>query len=87
MTLNYVLYPILVQNTEKCIYLKVNIYFPCINTQRRATAPFDEIPVISPLQRKLWTTGIYQGSADCCEGYRESDLNCLASAILGNTLL
>ena len=33
MTLNYVLYPILVQNPEKMYILKVYIYPPCINTQ------------------------------------------------------
>ena len=50
MILNYVLYPILVQNSDFFLILKVDIYFPSINTQRRATAPFDDTPVTSPLQ-------------------------------------
>ena len=48
---------------------------------------FDNNTVISPLNRKKSTTGIYQGLDDRCEGDRESDLNHLTSAILGNTLL
>ena len=66
---------------------KVYIYLPCINTQLRATAPFYNIHVISPLHSKHLTTEIYQVSADRSEGDRDYDLNCLASAILGNTLL
>ena len=30
---------------------------------------------------------LYQESDDCCNGYRESHLNCMASESLGNTLL
>ena len=37
--------------------------------------------------RDHWKTGIYHGSSNSCEGYRESDLNRMASEILGNTLL
>ena len=33
----------------KMYILKVYIYFPCINTQRRAAAPFNDTPVISTL--------------------------------------
>ena len=62
--------------------LKVYIYFPCINTQQRATSPFNDTPVISPPHSKHLKTGIYQGSADCCEVDCDSDLNCLASVIL-----
>ena len=40
-------------------FLKVYIYFPCINKQWRATAQFDDTSVISPLQIKHWTTGNY----------------------------
>ena len=67
--------------------LKVYIYFLCINKQRGAISQFDNNPFISPLRSKYWTTGIYQGSDDPCKGDRDSDLNCLASEILGNTLL
>ena len=67
--------------------LKVYFDFPCINTQRRATETFDNTPVISPPYSKHLRTGLYQGSADRYERDHESDLNCLASAILGNTLL
>ena len=75
MTLNYVLYPILVQNSEKMFILKVYIYLPCIETQRREKAPFDETPVISSSDHRK--KGLYQGSADCCEGDRNSGLICL----------
>ena len=51
---------------------KVYIYLPSINTQRQKTAPFDETSVIS--SRHHLTTGIYQGSADLCEGDRNSDI-------------
>ena len=67
--------------------LKVYIYFSCINVQQRATAPFGDTLVISPLQIKHLTTGVYQGSANRCEGYRDSDLNRLTSAILDNIIL
>ena len=36
----------------------------------------------SPTQRKHWKTGLYQWSADNCEGESEYDLNCLASVII-----
>ena len=45
--------------SRKMFILKVYVYLPCINTQRRATSPFDDTPVISPLQRKHWTTWHY----------------------------
>ena len=44
----------------KMFILKVYIYLPCINTQRRVTVPFDDTTVISPLQSEHWTTGHYQ---------------------------
>ena len=44
---------------RKMLILEVYIYFPWINTHRRATAPLDNTPVMSTLQRKHWTTGLY----------------------------
>ena len=52
--------------------LKVYIYLTCINTQRQRIAPFDDTPIISFSDNQK--TGLYQGSADCCEVYRNSDL-------------
>ena len=54
---------------------KVFIYLPCINTQQRRTAPFDITPVISYINHQ--TTVLYQGSADRCEGCRNSNIICL----------
>ena len=51
---------------------KVYIHLPCISTQQQTTAPFDNTPVILSSDRQK--TGLYQGSADCCEGYRNSDI-------------
>ena len=52
--------------------LKVYIYLICINTQKQATTPFYNTPVIlSSDHRKI---GPYQGSAKRCEGYRNYDL-------------
>ena len=51
---------------------KVCIYLPCINTQQQTTAPFDETPIISSSDcRKI---GLYQGSANFCEGDSNSDI-------------
>ena len=44
---------------SKKYHFKGLYYFPCINTQWRATARFDNTPVISPLQSKDLTTGLY----------------------------
>ena len=58
-----------------CFYsinLEVFIYLPCINTQKRAIEPFDDTPVISSSDHQK--TVLYQGSANRCEGYRNSDL-------------
>ena len=52
--------------------LKVCIYLPCINTQKLATAPFEDTSVI--LYSNHQKTGLYQGSADLFEGDRNSDL-------------
>ena len=73
--------------SEKMHILKVYIHFLYINTQRQENAPFDDTTVILPLQSEHLRTGIYQGSANCCEGDCDYDLNFLASAILGNALL
>ena len=87
MTLNYVLCPISVQNPEKMHVLKVYIYFPCINTQRQATALFDDTPVISTPHRKYLKIRIYQGFVNRCEVDLDSVFNRLDSATLDNTLL
>ena len=44
---------------RKIFILKVYIYIPCINTQRKSTAPFDDTPIISPLHSEHSTTGVY----------------------------
>ena len=54
------------------IHFKVYIYLSCINTQQIIIAPFDIIPVISYSDHR--TTGLYQGSADRCEGDCNSDI-------------
>ena len=53
-------------------HFKVYIHLPCINTQQRTTSPFDDTPVISYSDHR--TTGMYQGSADSCEGDCNSDI-------------
>ena len=40
--------------------------------QRQKTAPFNNTPVISSSDHR--TTGLYQGSADLCEGDCKSDI-------------
>ena len=52
--------------------LKVYIHLPCINTQRQTTSTFNNTTVISSSDHL--TTGLYQGSEDRCDGYRNSDL-------------
>ena len=54
------------------LILKVYIYLPWINTQRQTISPFDNTPVISYSDHQK--TGIYQGSADFCEGGLNFDL-------------
>ena len=54
------------------INFEVYIYLPYINTHQQETAPFDNTPVISSSNHQK--TGLYQGSADHCEGDRNSDL-------------
>ena len=63
-----------------CIY--IYIYITCINTQRKATAPFDNNLFVSPPHSKHWKTEIYRLLADRGEGDRDFDLNCLDSVIL-----
>ena len=75
MSLNYVLYPILVHNTKAMFIYKVYIYLPCINTQKHTTTPFDDTPVISSSYHQ--TIGLYQGSVDSCEVDHNSDIICL----------
>ena len=54
---------------------KVFIYLTCINTHLQTTAPFDTTHVILSIDRK--NPRLYQGSANCCEGDRNSDIICL----------
>ena len=56
-------------------HFKVYIHLTCINTQRKTTAPFDNTPVISSSDHQ--TTGLYQGSYDCCEVCHNSNIICL----------
>ena len=51
---------------------KIYIYLTCINTQQWTTEPLNDTPVISSSDHQ--TEGMYQGSADCCEGDRNSDI-------------
>ena len=51
---------------------KIYIHLPCINTQRLATATFDDTSIISYSDRRK--TGLYQGSADRCKVDRNSDI-------------
>ena len=53
-------------------HFRVYIHLPFINTQRQTTTSFDNTPVISSSDHQ--TTGRYQGSADCCEGRRNSNI-------------
>ena len=53
-------------------HYKVYFHLPFINTQRWTTAPFDITHVISSSN---WQTPIlYQRSANCCEGYDNSNI-------------
>ena len=54
---------------------KVYIHLPVINTQRQTTASFNITPLISSSEWQ--TTGLYQGSADCCDGDHISNIICL----------
>ena len=53
-------------------HFKVYIKLPCINTQRQTTATFNGTTIISFSERQK--TGLYQGSADRCEGDRNSNI-------------
>ena len=55
--------------------LKFYIYLLCINTQQQEKAPFDNTSVISSSNHRK--TGLYQVSANCCEGDPRSSLICL----------
>ena len=55
--------------------LNVDIYLPCINTQRRTTATFDKNPSISSSDHK--NTELYLRSPDRFEGDSNNDLICL----------
>ena len=53
------------------IYM-VFIYLPCIITQQQTTTPFGITHIISSSNHQ--TPILYQGSVDCCEGDRNSDI-------------
>ena len=53
-------------------HYKVYIHIPWINTQRQKTAPFEITHIIS--FSNLQTPTLYQGSADFCERYSNSDI-------------
>ena len=48
---------------------------------------YDFLKTLISNKEQHWKTGIYQGSENICEGDRYSDLNCMGSAILDNTLM
>ena len=54
------------------IHFKVYIHLPFIKTQRQTTVPFDSTHFISSSNRQ--TPRLYQGSADCCEEDRNSNI-------------
>ena len=56
----------------KMFIFKVYIYLPRINTQKQATALFDNTPVISSSDHQK--KRLYQGSANRFEGDHNSDL-------------
>ena len=51
---------------------KVYIHLPRINTQQQTTATFNITHAISSNDRQ--TPRLYQGSENCCEGDRDSDI-------------
>ena len=51
---------------------KFYIHLPCINTQIQTTSSFHITHFISSIYRQ--NPKLYQGSADCCEGYCNSDI-------------
>ena len=53
-------------------HYKFYIHLPCIITQQRTTAPFYKTWILS--FSDFQSPRLYQGSADCCEGYRNSDV-------------
>ena len=53
-------------------HYKVYIHLPCINTQQQTTYSFDITSIISSSNRQ--TSRLYKGSANCCEGDRNSDI-------------
>ena len=56
-------------------HYKVYIYLPCIDTQWLKTAPLYSSRALP--SSNLQTPIMYQGSDNCCEGYRNSDIICL----------
>ena len=72
MILGYFLYPIFGEEDEIMFIYKVFIYLPCINTQQQTTATFYITHVISSSDHQ--TPRLYQGSANPCEGYRNSNI-------------
>ena len=70
MESKYVLYPIFGVEVKIMFIYKVFICLPCIITQQQTTAPFYITNVLSYSDRQ--TPRMYQGSADFCEGDRNS---------------
>ena len=56
-------------------HYKVYIHLPCINTQQQTTASFETTNFIS--YSNCQTPRLYKGSANFCEGDRNSDIICL----------
>ena len=56
-------------------HYKLYIHLLCIKKQGKTTAPFDITHVISSSNRQ--TPRLYQGLDNCCEGDRNSNINCL----------
>ena len=75
MTLNYVLYPILMQISKKYLFWRFISIHPASTHSNEQHRHVTTLPLISSSDHLK--TGLYQGSADRCEGDRNFDLICL----------
>ena len=79
MTLNSVLFPILVHNLEKCTFCRYISIFTASthskNQHHNLRTPFGDTPFISLTRSKHLNTEIYRGLAYTGEGDSYSDLN------------
>ena len=82
MTLNYFLCPISVQNPENVHFEGINLFPLHQHTETINSTIRRKSRYITSTHCKNWKTGIYQGSAECCDGDCDSDLNRLASVVL-----